>query len=249
MPGMGFETSLIEAAYRLMIVLMILVLVAVVAGIMTLPIGVLGTKSFGFALDSSGRSIEQSWSKSAVSFRSSSASSRRSSFSYFGVFDWPAHRQRVKKPGPTQAAVRMCSIDLRDSGERSGRPSQDVAINWALPGQGARVVELWNGQAPTSTLDKLFPEQPSGPPDSAGPQSVPQASDRQSRGLHRRREDRQALRRYEHSGSRQGDLFLATAISIARSRSKSNQDRNILQMRAVLLYILLVLGPIRWRCS
>ena len=118
-PSSGMETSLVETAYALLTILLLLVIFAVIAGVMTLPIffGVLAYKvSWFWASDvtSGSRRKRGLAAFCRVGLPAFSLFATLMSFGYFGVFDWPARLVggvTGNKPGPTQTVFRTCTTD------------------------------------------------------------------------------------------------------------------------------------------
>ena len=119
-PGSGFETSMAEAAYALLKILLFLVGIAVVAGICTLPIffGVLAYKvSWFWASDVTSGSR---WRRGLaavcrIGLPAFSLFATLLTLGYFGAFDWPGRlvgAVKRNKPGPMQALVKSAYDDL-----------------------------------------------------------------------------------------------------------------------------------------
>ena len=113
MPGMGFETSLVETGYALLVILLVLVVIAVIAGIVTLPIfyGALGVKVAWFWASRQSNRDRPSSAASPTRLRfglpAFSLFATLLSLGYFGAFDWPGRLVGGLpqfKAGPIQAA-------------------------------------------------------------------------------------------------------------------------------------------------
>jgi len=255
---MGLETSLVEATYQLLLVLMILVAVAVIAGILTLPIfyGALGYKVVWFwAMDSSGN---RGFSKVLSSFcrvfpPAFSIFATILSLGYFGAFDWPGRMLgTVKgyKPGPAQSAVKGLFDDFtRQIGEKAAPPlPQDVQINWArCPDKAQELVDLWDKEQapPPDPFAAIFPEYQNPPPEPLGPPPVPKAvASRINQYIAAARDgslyEGTSTREIDKSVLRSADYYFERAVK----ESKADQEKQISRIRAIILYALLILGPI-----
>src|SRR5262245_32591296 len=114
MPGMGLETSLVETGAALLGILLRLVLIAIIAGVLTLPLfyGVLALKIAWFwACDvTSGRAVRRAVAAALkYGLPVLSLIATILSLGYFGAFDYP-YRLTTGLPrnkiGPTQQAVK-----------------------------------------------------------------------------------------------------------------------------------------------
>ncbi|MSR52277.1 MAG: ABC transporter permease [Gemmataceae bacterium] len=258
MPGMGLETSLVEATYQLMLLLIILVICAVFAGILTLPIfyGALGYKVIWFwAADSSGN---RGFSKILSSFcrvfpPAFSIFATLVSLGYFGAFDWPGRlvgTVKGYKPGPTQSAVKEIFDGFtRRIGEKAA-PSltQDVQIDWArCPDKAQELVDLWDEEQapPPDPFKAIFPAYQNPPLEPTGPPPVPTAviakvaeyiaaaqNGSLYEGANRSTVDKSVLRAADNYFDRAG------------KESKAAKEKQISAIRAIILYVFLILGPI-----
>src|SRR6476659_3671594 len=192
MSGMGLETSLVETGAALLGILLRLVMFAIIAGVLTLPLfyGVLALKVAWFwACDvTSGSAIRRAVAM-ALKFGLPALSLWATivSLGYFGAFDYPyrlATGLPSNKLGPVQQAVKeRYDKAMRWYGEfRSPALPQDVPVAWARCPDTARELVKLNADElkppPPPPFEKMFPPSEGGggpPPGVAGPPETPNA--------------------------------------------------------------------------
>jgi putative ABC transport system permease protein len=134
MPGAGFETSLLEASFVLFKILMVLVFIAIVAAVVTLPIfyGALGYKvGWLWAADSTttGSFPRRLWAKFCrFAMPLASLLATIISLGYFGAYDWPARMVGSVTgygPGPTQKLFKF-GINGAQATEESVKPTPSI---------------------------------------------------------------------------------------------------------------------------
>src|SRR5262245_47851916 len=264
-PELGLETSLVVTDWALLNIMLFQVLVAIVAGVLTLPLfyGTLGFKVLWFrACDvTSGSALKRGLAALArVGLPAFSLVATILSLGYFGAFDYP-YRLAVGLPsnkmGPTQTAVKGAYDKvMRKYGEiRRQTLPQDVAINWArCPETAKELTELYAREtAPPPRLPwpGMFPPPPSvemqsGPPGAGmGPPPTPEPVIAKVGEIIR--------------AAQAGTLYITTtpaemtkeqlrAVDDIYDRavkdSKGAQDSTVQRARAVTLYFLLLAGPI-----
>lgn len=258
MPGAGLETSMVEATYALLIILLILVGVAVVAGILTLPIffGALAYKvSWFWAADvtvgSKSRRILAATCR--IGLPAFSIFATFLTFGYFGVFDWPDRlfgSVTGNKPGPTQSVIKN-AYDARIramASKASPELPNGVSINWTrCPEQAEELIDLWNAetQPPPIPYAGWFPT-------NGNPSEMPMGTPPVPRKVIKKAaeiiaaEEKGTL--YTGNSAKQlskTTLFTADDyFNRAVKESRTNQDKVALQMRAFSLYFMLIVGPI-----
>jgi putative ABC transport system permease protein len=259
MPGMGMETSLVEASYALMWILLALVGIALLAGIFTLPIfyGALGYQVLWFrAGDASSGSR---WRRNLVAtLRDAmplfSLFATMLTLSYFGAFDWPMRITGAIPPqqvGPMQRTVKNTFDEItRGLGERSN-PSlpTEVKINWARrPDKAKELVELWNAEQakkPPDPLGPLFPPAEAATEPPTGPLPVPKAVTEWVTQLIAQERDGTLYTANNAEPVPREVLGLADFYFERTVKdSKAKQEKGVQAFRSYLLYVLLILGPI-----
>jgi putative ABC transport system permease protein len=259
-PGSGFETSLVEAAYALLMILLLLVMVAVFAGILTLPIffGTLAYKvGYFWAADVTSGSRLRRWLAAAyrVGFPAFSIFATVLSFGYFGVFDWPDRvigGKSVAKIGPTQEVIKNAFDEqTRKFAEGASPALPETVINWRrCPNQARQLIEIWNKEMepPNNPFDDLFPKDINPPDPPVGTPPVPKAViakaaeiiAAEEKGTLYTEAGGKELTKEERVEFRTAEDYFDRAIK----ESRLNQDKVVRQIRSFTLYILFVLGPI-----
>src|SRR5690242_17695254 len=184
-PGMGLDTALVETGAALFRILFLLVLVAIVAGILTLPLfyGVLAVKVAWFwAWDAAAGKPAKRVVAAALRYGLPALSLFATivSLGYFGAFDFPyraATGLPPNKMGPAQAAIKgRYDKVMRWYGEATAPAlPQDVPITWQRCPTAARELIELNARElappPAPPFAKLFPppEGGGGPPGGYGP--------------------------------------------------------------------------------
>lgn len=261
MPGMGIETSLIETTTTLLTMLAVLVGVAVVAGILTLPI-FYGVLSYIVSWFWSGDSPQGSVFKRgfAAGLRVTapllSLGATLLSLGYFGAFDWPyrlATNLPATKMGPTQSAVKTQFDGVTRQMFEKAMPvlRQDAKIDWKrCPAKAKELIEIWDNamKPPVNPLDAAFPPYTNPPAENpmAGPPPTPPIITLKVKEL---------LAAHENGSLYEG---ADTGVEITREEiraaedffdrglkaSKANQDKMVQGFRGVSLYFLILVGPI-----
>ena len=260
-PGMGLDTALVETGAALFRILFLLVLVAIVAGILTLPLfyGVLAVKVAWFwACDvTTGKTARRAL---AAALRYGlpvlSLFATIVSLGYFGAFDYPYRATTGLPPnkmGPTQAAIKGGYDRLMRSYGEWAYPAlpQDVPITWQRCPKAARELVELNARElappPEPPFAKLFPpsEGGGGPPGGfGGPPETPPAVIAQVKQLIRSAEDGTL---YEADPGEITKPEIRAADDVydrAVKDSKARQDSKVARNRGVSLFFLLLLGPI-----
>jgi putative ABC transport system permease protein len=258
MPGMGLETSLIETGYALLLMLFFLVVIAVIAGILTLPIfyGALGYKVAWFwASDVTAGARFHRAIATAVrfGFPAFSLFATLLTMGYFGAFDWPARLTGAVpkyKAGPVQTAVKGGFDGMTRRIGELFKPAlpQDATIDFArCPDKAKELVELWESeqQPPPDPFAMIFP--PYQNPIEV-PMGLPPAPDAVivRAGEYIEAQEDGSL----YSGPRSADVSKETIIAAndyfdrAVKDSKTKQEKSIQRFRSFVLYFLLILGPI-----
>jgi putative ABC transport system permease protein len=260
-PGMGLDTALVETGAALFRILFLLVLVAIVAGILTLPLfyGILAVKVAWFwACDvTSGKTLRRIVAAALrYGLPALSLFATIVSLGYFGAFDYPyraATGLPPNKMGPTQAMIKgRYDKVMRAYGEtRFPALPQEVAITWQRCPQTAReLVELNTRELappPEPPFAKLFPptEAGGGPPGGfGGPPETPPAVIARVRQLIRSAE---AGTLYETEPVEISKPEIRAADDVydrAVKDSKARQDAKVASARGISLFFLLLIGPI-----
>jgi putative ABC transport system permease protein len=261
-PGMGLDTALVETGAALLKILLYLVLVAIVAGVLTLPLfyGVLAFKVGWFwALDVTSGSRARRALAAAVRFGLPVLSLVATvvGLGYFGAFDYPyrlATGLPPNKLGPTQTAIKSGYDRIwRAYGEARypALPQDAPTINWARCPDAARELVELNKTAlaplPEPGFAKMFPppDGPSGPPPGmGGPPPTPDEVAARVRQLIRSAEDGSL---YESAGPEITKEEYRAADDVydrAVKDSKARQDAKVAEARGYSLFFLLLLGPL-----
>jgi putative ABC transport system permease protein len=261
-PGMGFETSLVEVGTVLLKWLLILVGISVLAGVLTLPIfyGALAFKVAWFwACDvttgPTSRRILAALLR--VVLPAGSLVATILSLGYFGAFDYPyrlATGLPSNKMGPTQTSIKAAYDKAMRRYAEWRKPAlpQDAAIQWArCPDTARELVELNTRELappPPLPLESWFPppQSPGGPPPGmAGPPPTPTAVTARVKEIISAAENGSL---YSESPTRELTKQEVRAADDVYDRavkdSKADQDRAMQKARAVSLFFLLVAGPI-----
>jgi putative ABC transport system permease protein len=260
-PGMGLDTALVETGAALLKILLYLVLIAIVAGVLTLPLfyGVLAFKVGWFwSLDVTSGSPARRIRAAVVKFGLPALSIFATvlSLGYFGAFDYPyrlATGLPPNKLGPTQTAIKSAYDRVMRSYGEARYPAlpQEVEIKWARCPDAARELVTLNRDAlkgpPEPPFAKMFPEPdgPSGPPPGmAGPPPTPNAVTARVRQLIRSAEDGSL---YQSPGGEITKEEIRAADDVydrAVKDSKAKQDAKVAEARGYSLFFLLLIGPI-----
>jgi putative ABC transport system permease protein len=258
MPGAGLETSMVEAAYALLMILLLLVVIAVVAGIFTLPIffGALAYKvSWFWAADvtSGSRARRGVAAICRIGIPAFSLFATLLTLGYFGFFDWPDRLiagARGNKPGPTQAFAKNNYDNLTRKIASRGSPAlpTDVEINWKkCPDRAQELVDLWNALQipPPLPYADWFPKNVNPPDPPANSPPVPREIIVKAAEIIAAEKNGTL-----YSGNNTKTVSKATLAAAddyfdrALKESRTNQDKFVQQVRAMSLYFMLVLGPI-----
>jgi putative ABC transport system permease protein len=261
-PGMGLDTALVETGAALFKILFGLVVAAIVAGILTLPLfyGVLAIKVAWFwACDvTSG-----SWARRALAallkygLPAFSIFATVLSLGYFGAFDMPYRLFTglpSNKMGPAQIAIKG-RFDRAVRGYAEARQpalTPDVPIFWNRCPAAARELVALNAREftppPAPYFQSWFPA--SGgmggpPPGMAGPPPTPKAVTGRVRELIRGAEDGSLYANPTGEEITKEEIKKADDIyDRAVKDSKADQDSVAQRVRGVTLYFLLMVGPI-----
>jgi putative ABC transport system permease protein len=257
-PGAGLETSLLETGYALLMLLVLLVVIAVIAGIVTLPIffGALAYKIAWFWSADGGTG--PAWKRvlaGACRFGLPAFSlfATLITCGYFGAFDWPARlvgSVESNKSGPIQKQVRgtVDRITNRLATQTAPALPQDVEIQWARrPDKARELVELWDehNKTPKDPFEVIFPPYQNPPEPSMGPPPVPDAVKAEAARLIAAHNDG-SLYATANSEPVPKETIAAAQDYFNRAvrDTKLAQEKSAQRMRANLLYLLLILGPI-----
>lgn len=261
-PGMGLDTALVETGAALFRILFVLVLAAIVAGVMTLPIffGVLAVKVAWFwACDVNEGNARRRVMAAALRYGLPAFSLFATvlSLGYFGAFDYPyrlATGLPRNKTGPTQEAIKGRYDRAVRAVAEVRRPAlpPDVPIRWErCPAAARELVELNAKELappPAPYFQAWFPSSDSmggPPPGMGGPPPTPDPVIDRVRGLIRAAEDGSL-----YAGPSVPELTkeeIRTADDVydrAVKDSKANQDSSAQLIRGLTLYFLLLLGPL-----
>jgi putative ABC transport system permease protein len=260
-PGMGLDTALVETGAALFKILFGLVVAAIIAGIVTLPIfyGVLAIKVAWFwACDVTSGSAARRILAAVVrvGFPAFSVFATVMSLGYFGAFDYP---YRVftglppNKIGPTQSAIK----DRFDKAVRVyaevRRPAlrQDVPIVWPRCHDAARELVELNAREfaapPPPYFQSWFPvsDGVGGPPPGAGPPPTPNAVTAKVSQIIQQAEDGSLYSARTDAEVDKQQIRTADDIyDRAVKDSKADQDAVAQRVRGLTLYFLLLVGPI-----
>lgn len=249
---------MVEAAYALLTILLMLVVVAVIAGVLTLPIffGVLAYKvSWFWASDvTSGPRFRRGLAAFCrIGLPAFSLFATVLTMGYFGAFDWPARMiggTKGNKPGPTQSLVKDAYDKLTRAVVRMKSPAlpHDVEIDWArCPDTAKELVDLWNEKQkpPDFPIGKLFPKDVNPPDPPVGTPPVPDEVIAKAAAIIAAHNNGSLYSGHNTQAVPKETLFAAEDyFGRAVKESKLKQDKDAQQLRAFSLYFLLVLGPI-----
>jgi len=259
---MGLETSLVETGAALLGILLRLVVIAIIAGVLTLPLfyGVLALKVAWFwACDvTSGRAVRRA-AAAALKYGLPALSLVATilSLGYFGAFDYPnrlATGLPRNKMGPTQQAVKE-RVDkaMRWYGEfKNPALPQDVPIVWARCPETARELVKLNAEElkppPPPPFEKMFPPSEGGggpPPGMAGPPETPDAVTARVKEIIRKAQDGSLYSESPAGEITKEEIRAADDVyDRAVKDSKATQDKTVARARGISLFFLMLVGPI-----
>jgi putative ABC transport system permease protein len=261
-PGMGLDTALVETASALFKILFGLVVAAIVAGILTLPLfyGILAIKVAWFwACDvTSGRLVRRVLAAALkYGLPAFSLFATVLSLGYFGAFDYPNRLVTGLPPnklGPTQTFFKdRFDRAVRKYAEvRQPALPQEVPIFWARCPAAARELVALNDRElappPAPYFQSWFPTSDGTggpPPGGAGPPPTPSAVTARVRELIRDAGDGSLYRDAGGDPITKEEFRAADDVyDRAVKDSKADQDRVVQRARGITLYVLLLVGPI-----